>query len=52
LGQSLVQASEYTDNIWLWSTMLSAACLGLVLYGAVVLLERLIVRWRVEEAAA
>lgn len=50
LGQALVAASQYTDNIWLWSTMLSAACLGLVLYGAVILAERLIVRWHVEDA--
>lgn len=49
LGQSLLAASEYTNNIWLWSTMLSAACLGLILYGTIVLAERLIVRWRVEE---
>jgi NitT/TauT family transport system permease protein len=48
LGQSLVAASEYTDNIWLWSTMLAASCLGILLYGLVVLGERLIVRWRVE----
>lgn len=49
LGQSLLAASEYTDNVWLWSTMLAASCLGLLLYGLVVLSERLIVRWRVEE---
>lgn len=48
LGQALVLASEYTDNIALWSTMLAASGLGLVLFGAVVVSERLIVRWRVE----
>jgi NitT/TauT family transport system permease protein len=48
LGQSLVASSQYSANIQLWSTMLGAALLGLVLYGAVVLAERLIVRWRVE----
>jgi NitT/TauT family transport system permease protein len=48
LGQALVLASEYTDNIALWSTMLAASGLGLVLFGAVVLSEKLIVRWRVE----
>jgi NitT/TauT family transport system permease protein len=51
LGQGLVAASEYSQNIQLWSTMLSAAVLGLVLYGAVVLTERLVVRWRVEDSA-
>jgi len=48
IGQSLVLASEYTDNVSLWSTMLAASVLGLVLFGAVVLCERLIIRWRVE----
>jgi NitT/TauT family transport system permease protein len=45
LGQSLVAASQYTDNVLLWSTMVSASCLGLLLYGVVILAERLIVRW-------
>jgi NitT/TauT family transport system permease protein len=49
LGQSLVAASEYSANIQLWSTMMAAALLGLTMYGAVVLVERLLVRWKVEE---
>jgi NitT/TauT family transport system permease protein len=49
LGQSLVASSEYSANIQLWSTMLGAALLGLTLYAAVVVAERLSVRWRVEE---
>lgn len=48
IGQALVLASEYTDNVSLWSTMLAASLLGIVLYFSVVLSERLIVRWRVE----
>jgi NitT/TauT family transport system permease protein len=48
LGQALVAASQYSENIQLWSTMMGAACLGLVLYGAVVTAERIVVRWRVE----
>lgn len=48
LGAALVAASTYSLNIQLWSTMLSAACLGLILYTAVIVAERLIVRWRVE----
>lgn len=51
LGQALLNASQYSLNILLWSTVLSAALLGLVLYGAVVIMERMIVRWRVEELA-
>jgi NitT/TauT family transport system permease protein len=50
LGQALLNASQYSLNILLWSTVLSAALLGLALYGAIVLAERLIVRWRVEDA--
>jgi NitT/TauT family transport system permease protein len=50
LGQSLVASSEYSANIQLWSTMLGAALLGLVLYALVVIAERLIVRWKVEDA--
>lgn len=48
LGQGLVAASTYSQNVQLWSTMLAAACLGLLLYGCVVAAERLIVRWNVE----
>jgi len=48
LGQAFLNASQYSLNIQLWSTMFSAAVLGLVLYGCVVLTERLVVRWRVE----
>lgn len=48
LGAALVAASTYSLNIQLWSTMLSAACLGLLLYACVVVAEKLIVRWRVE----
>ncbi len=48
LGQGLVASSTYSQNIHLWSTMLAAACLGLLLYGAVVGTERLVVRWNVE----
>jgi NitT/TauT family transport system permease protein len=51
LGQGLVAASTYSQNIQLWSTMMAAAVLGLLLYGCVVLAERLLVRWRVEETA-
>jgi NitT/TauT family transport system permease protein len=48
LGQGLVTSS--TDGLYipLWSTMMAAACLGLVLYSMVVLAEKLIVRWNVE----
>jgi NitT/TauT family transport system permease protein len=48
LGQGLVAASEYSQNIQLWSTMLGAAVLGLILFGAVVLVEKVVIRWRVE----
>jgi NitT/TauT family transport system permease protein len=48
LGQAFLTASQYSLNIQLWSTMMSAAVLGLILYGSVVLAEKLIVRWRVE----
>ncbi|HEX6506529.1 MAG TPA: ABC transporter permease [Chloroflexota bacterium] len=48
LGQALLNASQYSLNILLWSTVLSAALLGLALYGVVVLAERMVVRWRVE----
>jgi NitT/TauT family transport system permease protein len=48
LGQGLVAASEYSQNIQLWSTMLGAAVLGLILFGAVVLVEKLVIRWHVE----
>jgi NitT/TauT family transport system permease protein len=48
LGQALLNASQYSLNILLWSTVLSAALLGLALYGAVVIAERLVVRWQVE----
>jgi len=48
LGAALVAASTYSLNIQLWSTMMAAALLGLILYCAVVVAERLIVRWRVE----
>lgn len=51
LGQALLNASQYSLNILLWSTVLSAALLGLALYGAVVVAERLIVRWHVENPA-
>lgn len=51
LGQGLVAASTYSQNIQLWSTMMAAAVLGLALYGCVVLAEKLLVRWRVEEMA-
>lgn len=51
LGQALLNASQYSLNILLWSTVLSAALLGLALYGAVVIAERVIVRWRVENSA-
>ncbi|HEX8919563.1 MAG TPA: ABC transporter permease [Chloroflexota bacterium] len=48
LGQVLVAESTYSQNIQLWSTMIAAASLGLALYGAVVIAERLFVRWNVE----
>jgi NitT/TauT family transport system permease protein len=48
LGQGLVAASTYSNNIQLWSTMFAAACLGLALYGLVVLAEQLLLRWNVE----
>jgi NitT/TauT family transport system permease protein len=51
LGQALLNASQYSLNILLWSTVLSAALLGLALYGAVVIAERVIVRWHVENPA-
>ncbi len=49
IGQALVAASTYSANIQLWSTMTAAAFLGLLLYGGVVLAERLLVRWSPEE---
>lgn len=51
LGQGLVAASTYSQNIQLWSTMMAAAVLGLILYGCVVVAEKLLVRWRAEEMA-
>lgn len=48
IGQALVTASTYSQNIQLWSTMVAASCLGLVLYAAVVTLERLVLRWKPE----
>jgi NitT/TauT family transport system permease protein len=51
LGQAFLNASQYSLNIQLWSTMLSAALLGLALYGAVIVTEKLVVRWRVEPAS-
>jgi NitT/TauT family transport system permease protein len=51
LGQALLNASQYSLNILLWSTVLSAALLGLALYGAVVVAERVTVRWHVENLA-
>jgi NitT/TauT family transport system permease protein len=50
LGQALVAASTYSANIQLWSTMTASAFLGLVLYGAIVLAERVLVRWSPEAA--
>jgi NitT/TauT family transport system permease protein len=48
IGQVLVAESTYSQNIQLWSTMAAAACLGLALYGVIVIAERLVVRWNVE----
>jgi NitT/TauT family transport system permease protein len=51
LGQGLVSSS--TDGLYipLWSTMMAAACLGLLLYGMVVLAEKVVVRWNTEPVA-
>lgn len=51
LGADLVAASEYSANIQLWSTMAAASLLALLLYGLIVLAERLLVRWKVEETS-
>jgi NitT/TauT family transport system permease protein len=48
IGQALVAASTYSQNIQLWSTMVAATFLGLGLYAAIVIVERLVIRWKVE----
>jgi NitT/TauT family transport system permease protein len=51
LGVQLVVGSQYNtfNPGFLWATILMAALLGLVFYGAVALVERWVVRWRIEE---
>jgi NitT/TauT family transport system permease protein len=48
LGVQLVVGSQYNtfNPGFLWATILMAALLGLVFYGAVALAERWVVRWR------
>jgi NitT/TauT family transport system permease protein len=48
LGVQLVIGSQYNtfNPGFLWATILMAALLGLVFYGAVALIERWVVRWR------
>jgi NitT/TauT family transport system permease protein len=49
-GRAIIDASQYGLNILLWSTIVASGLLGLVLYGCVVLFERMIVRTRLEDA--
>jgi NitT/TauT family transport system permease protein len=49
-GRAIIDASQYGLNILLWSTIVASGLLGLFLYGCVVLLERVIVRTRLEDA--
>jgi NitT/TauT family transport system permease protein len=49
-GRAIIDASQYGLNILLWSTIVASGLLGLVLYGCVVLFERVIVRARLEDA--
>jgi NitT/TauT family transport system permease protein len=51
LGQRLVTTT--TDGLYipLWSTIVATACLGLILYAALVAVEKALVRQRVEPAA-
>jgi len=44
LGARLLQATTYDATVAIWSTILAAAMLGMTAYGAIALLERLIVR--------
>jgi NitT/TauT family transport system permease protein len=48
LGVQLVMGSQYNtfNPGFLWATIMIAALLGLIFYGAVALTERLVVRWR------
>jgi len=48
LGVQLVVGSQYNtfNPGFLWATILMAALLGMVFYGLVALIERLVVRWR------
>lgn len=46
LGARLLAASTYNQTIILWSTMLAASVLGIVGFGAITLLERLVVKRR------
>lgn len=46
LGARLLAASTYNQTIILWSTMLAASVLGIAGFGAITLLERLIVKRR------
>lgn len=48
LGVQLVVGSQYNtfNPGFLWATIMMAALLGLIFYGAVALIERLVVRWR------
>ncbi len=44
LGARLLQATTYDATVAIWSTILAAAVLGMAAYGAIALLERLVVR--------
>ncbi len=44
LGARLLQATTYNATVAIWSTILAAAVLGMVAYGAIALLERLLAR--------
>jgi len=48
IGVQIVMGSQYNtfNPGFLWATILTAALLGMIFYGAVALAERLIVRWK------
>lgn len=52
LGVQLVLGSQYNtfNPGFLWATIMMAALLGLLFYGAVALVERWVVRWRAPES--
>ncbi|MCB0161464.1 MAG: hypothetical protein KDD83_25185, partial [Caldilineaceae bacterium] len=48
IGVQIVVGSQYNtfNPGYLWATIIMAALLGMLFYGAVALAERLIVRWK------